>query len=356
MDKYQKPLQTANVPGLFGVFDGCRPEVARAIGRVYRDWAPYSNKGGRYRLAALFNEHVAPAWLRYLQSIPGNSRAGKLLNSIHLICPRGPRGFRTLENVFVTLCRFTVGDPSVTDSMRVELNATQNSVISLLQSCQAKHPLSHGFGDVTRRKFACHEFCKFCGENTELFAAWSLPQNRRNAMSGLSGEFCKKHKKIKDGRQNPAYQRAYRNHERFSSVLRSLNAQYQRQTYQRRKTSGPIPSNFYSLVAADLDPSKLEFSPICFPDGYIVEDPDFEEWEYMDVSQIRNAARRIVDAGITEAWMKVIVLLHANRDSNQSEIAEKLGMSRQQLWGIVNSKKFQAIPKAFRFDKRRRAG
>lgn len=332
------------------IFKGCSPAIQDAIREVIEKWKPYSNHGGKFRLALLFNSIVEPAWSLYKEALPANSIAESFCQSLLMTCPRGRKGFIYLERAIWSLCRSLEGELGISHEQWKTLIATLESLRALSMVCSGKTPIRTRYGDVTRRKSGCQEFCKFCGQPSELYDAYKINQITQASMAGLSGVFCANHKKNIGGKPNRQYLLAHRNHRRFEEVQRKLNEQTRYSISQSRKLNGPIASDFYSLVMAEIDPSPddqlVEQEP-----GMVFVNPTMEKWEYWNIRYIRNAARHIVDAGITDKGMGIIALLLSG--VSRTEVAKELGITRQSLWNKLHSKRFQSIPRAYRFDKKK---
>ena len=331
-------------------FDRCFPAIEAAVKAFLSQWGPYANEGGRLRLPTLFNALVEPAWRAYVNTLlPRLSPSVKLIRSVRLICLPGKSGFSNLEQIVKDHVRHAIADRNLSDEQTCVFVATANTIMAALRMCAEKQPKRISFGYDSRRKAGGREFCAFCGVQTELFAAVnSLNKGEVRSMVGLSKEYCSTHKKRnQDGKQNPAYLKAFRDRDRFNEVLRKLDAHNRFEVYLKRKKSGPLSSNFYSLVMAQIDREED-----CLPDSTLVPgspDPDFEPWEYVDVAQMRNTAREIVDLGITDRDMEIIGLLHGG--GSMPEIARRLNITQQSLRSTISSRRFRRIPARFRYDK-----
>jgi len=335
----------------FEAWDGCFPAVADAVKAVHKclDRKPKGRK--KTQLATLFTQMMAPAWVTYAETIPAHSISGKVCRSLWLKCPTGTNGFARLDNLVKSIARIVVKDHTVTDDQRNICLATIDTLRDLLQFCDVRAQTKYKYIDPTKRQDGLQELCRFCDKHTELVAARISLKNAQYMNLQLSGQFCAIHKRrLQGGEQNPAYRRELRRHARFKEVLKRLQAHNQLGMYLERKKCGPVVSDFYSLLMAEIDPVD-DVLPFDLAEPLFCHDPDLASWEYADISLLRKTAREIVELGITENWMKIIAFKHAGL--SDSEVARQLGITRQALWSTINSKGFGLIPKRFRFDKRK---
>lgn len=335
------------------VVEGCAPVIRRAIKELYESWGSYSNGKGPYRLNVLFNQLMEPAWQSFVRSLPPQSITRRLCRSIILHVDSDGVTFQSLERVVQELCRTMDACTAIDESNGVRTLATLDSVRTLLQLCDAKQPQRLNIRGLRRSKASCAMLCRFCGHYTELYEARAVSKTDEELDARLSGQFCKKHKKRnKKGTQNKAYIAASRRIDRFNEVLRKLKRQVEPHMY-RKHQNGTDLSDFYSLVIAEIAPVKDENEPITWPQGVTVttRDADFKPWEYWDTRLLRDTACWIVESGITERLMEIITRLRSGYP--HAEIARQLRISRQQLWGILRSKRFKAIPLSYRFDRKK---
>jgi hypothetical protein len=336
------------------IVGGCFPAIEHAVKAVQRAWDPYCKTGGEFRLANLFNDLVEPAWRSYVETIPPSTFAGKVSRNMRMHAPHGSAGFRTLEGALRTQARLVLNDSGFAADGKVVYCATIDTLINLILACDAKPPKKRNILDGIRRRRTGDEFCKFCGEHTELHAATSPDAGAWIPLAGLSDEFCARHKKgyevsgDSQKKQNADYFNAKRTYGRFLTVLSNLN----RQSRLYKGTSGSSArgstDRFYALVIGSLEariktnpPPTLHFRCDC-------GDPNCSEWDYVDMGLLRNCARQIVDAGIKDRWMQIIAFKHDG--ITDAELARGLGLTMHELKSTLMAKRFRQIPKEFRFD------
>jgi hypothetical protein len=330
-------------------WEGCFPAVERAATAVQVGWEKNPKSGEKRQLAAVFTKRMQPAWRSYVRTLPKASALGSVCRSLRMVCPPGPHGFKRLDELVKLLVRIADADGAISKPQCAIFIATIDRLRDLLQLFDVRAQTRGRYGDDFHCRDGFEEWCRFCGKHTELHEALSKGKRPYPRLSGL---FCEAHKRrLQNGEQNPAYRQAVRSEARFEEVLKGLHRQAQLGSYLNRKKHGPVESDFYSQLMADIDPDEGAFTvdlavPMVWKTSLLAS------WEILDISQLRNTAREIVDYGITEKRMQIIALRRSGL--GDSEVALRLKMSPQALASAIDSIAFRQIPKRFRSDLRKR--
>jgi DNA-binding CsgD family transcriptional regulator len=336
----------------------CAPQIRDAIAIFRSRWTSYSDCGGRKRLGNLVQEVVEPAWRSYVASLPVRATETAFCKSFEFRRPAGKRGFfllgQKLRDLYNNLGLFN--DLSMLH--RQVLFDTLDTLLRLTADCENKRPLERSAGELSRRRNGWHQTCVFCGTSTELEASLRGSKIRKNeSKSGLSGRFCKRHRPMnRDGTWNSAYRVAVRHRKKFEDEVLRLSRQHSRH---------PLPGPSKDLIPATIFAAKVAQDLNSFGDERLdvryaaarrlinqkmtdnMKDPNFFRISEHDA---RHAARVFVDSKITDRKKELIIYLEAGL--SQSEISRRFGISRQAVSKMINSRSFEEIPKAYRFDKR----
>lgn len=208
--------------------------------------------------------------------------------------------------------------------------ATLESLSELVENCSNKRPKKSsqekGVNLNSQRK---QGFCDFCGSLTELAVFMETVAAKQindvelqdHQKLELSHQYCSEHRpRLTTGEWNPLYRKAKRSFQQFNIELARLNRQC-------AKRSTPQAASGDSLV-----------------DSYTYHYMLRQNLQPADIAELRDLARQIIDAKLTDRKKQILALQHAG--CNQSEIAQQLGIARQAV-----SKTLAAIPMEFQLKK-----
>lgn len=307
------------------IWEGCEPEVHRAIEQLKDRWGPYSLASKRYHILRLIREVVDPVIVTYVKTlptryssyIPGISGGMSFSEIIRLVgCDTMVRFQRQLLHHFV----ITIDRQDTEDRHFI---ATAESLIDLVWDCACKQPKKTiATAGVNLNDQRRHGFCELCGELTEFTAFIETIrkeqvhdaelENRKKLE--LSHQFCPKHRPIlANGDRNTAYRQAKRSIEQFKCELGRLQRQCVARAKPKAKSGDPLVDRYfhYYLLAQTIQPA--------------------------DKAELRNQARLMVDYKLSDRKKQILVL--QKEGFMQSGIAHMLGISRQAV-----SKALATIP------------
>jgi|GEM_PF-781585 hypothetical protein len=312
------------------ILEECAPLIADAVNEFSNRWGPYSTKSRTRSLFSLYDKLIEPAWRGYLDSLPTSHQGRIAFANLSLSLIARANGFDELRKAISRTAKYN--DPIYSDPIFV---ATIDTIRYLAISCWSKRPkkLNEDLKDG-RNDRKPDEFCRFCGENTELFARYrdehkpGYKPDIEGAIQ-LSAKYCKDHRpKIvinNEGKlveiRNSKYVSASRN-------LVAFNTEISRLTWQRASLSEP------HAKSGDPDVDQFYLQLISQNETYL-----------NDESVLRNEARRLVDNRIDDT-KKRIIMLHKN-GLTLIEIANLVGMKSRQAVGKALASK---IPVEYRFD------
>lgn len=319
------------------VWEGCDPAVAEAIGQFQDRWRPYSASSRRYPIVRLIEELIDPAVAaytatlsqRYLGHVPGAGTGVSLSGIIRLVgLDAMVRVQRQLLRQFVkTMDRQTVKDQRFV--------ATLETLIELVWDCACKRPAKSRVRTTRLNGERRQGFCRFCGSLTEL-ALYAEGNDTPKANDPeeelrLSSQYCLDHRpRLPNGAWNPAYRQARRSVDQFDLELARLNRQCAKRSSTKAAASGDelVDSYFYQyFLGQTIQPA--------------------------DKAELRNLARLMVEAKLSDAKKKMLVLQLSGL--NQPEIAKKLpGSEQQPLTRQAVSKALASIPALFHLKKRKK--
>ncbi len=359
------------------VWDGCDPELARALDLFNRRWGPYSIEARRrYSIFQLLREVIDPAWVDLQKRFPALRKEMMSLawNRLERRCivikkhggeiqeQRGQRavpmltsnpikvdgvsaiseiahsrGFADLEVFFIELTKILNGCPgapsmSCFDSLR-ELALACRSKNALQRFPSQTYDGKVGLRELNIRRAHLRPFCKFCGKQPELTEYFDPNSNPKkddvNKYMRFSALYCARHKP-KDAPSDVAsitlvrsdYLKAKRSESQFGVELNYLTRQY-------LGPSGTSWAKSGNKMVDDYIRYYVEF--LCL-EGDVTE------------SQLRDEAQLLVDNSISDQ-KKEILMRSANGES-QFEIAVAIGLkSRQAI-----SKSMSKIRPRYKFD------
>ena len=206
--------------------------------------------------------------------------------------------------------------------------ATLETLLDLLRGCSRKapsRPTLHNEKQITRRinrrRIVGH--CRFCGAQAEITAVSQGTEIPLIDASGgkltLSTFYCSIHRpKLDENQVNPRYRSALHSLKQFELELKRLGRQAGQRNRVVAQSGHPATDRFYYryVIAYDLRGG--------------------------DVTELRQHARRLVDAKLTDRKKQILVL--ERELLNQSEVAKQLGIERQSV-----SKALGMISKQFRY-------
>jgi DNA-binding CsgD family transcriptional regulator len=316
-----------NEPAII-IWEGCDPAVSDAIGQFQGRWRPYSKYSRRYPIVRLIQDLVDPAVAayastlpaRYLGHIPGAGTGVALSEVVRLV---GLGAMVRLQRQLLRAFILTEDGQSPRDQRFI---ATLESLIELVWACARKRPKKTQVPGSSLNGRRLQEFCRFCGEPAELtlFASGDITPKANDPDDDLhlSNLYCVNHRpKLPGDVWNPAYRRARRAVAQFDLELARLRLQCaHRKEAQVRSGDELVDSYFlHYILGQTLQPA--------------------------DEAELRNQARLMVDAKLTDRKKQMLALQRAGL--NQSEIARKLGIERQAV-----SKALSTIPAMFLLNQR----
>lgn len=318
------------------IWDECDPHVAQAIEAFRERWKPYSLASRRYPILRLLEELIDPAVIQFSKQLPeqyaGHTVPGGYENLPFSECAR-KLGFDDLvrfqKECLRKLLRFTNGKSA--DDRRII--ATLESLIELAWSCAGKRPRKtrpaiDGVNLNARRKLG---FCRFCGNLTEFSTFIQSHQDAKGAVVieidklRLSHQYCTEHRpKLISGEWNPAYKQAERSYSQFELELARLYKQCAKRAFPQVGSGNVLVDEYihhYFLFNTLLGPA--------------------------DHAELRTLARKMVDFGLSDRKKEILALI--SQGLNQSDVAKRLGVSRQSV-----SKALGTIPVIFHLEKQKK--
>lgn len=299
------------------VWQGCAPEVAKAIEAFSARMGPYSARSRLYPIWQLLREVIDPALRNYAKSLAADDP----LLSVPGIGTK--EGFSDIArahgfDLLARLMRMQLRGEVITNQAGEKGAATLESLVELAVCCAGKQPakLKAG-GHETRNARNWRPFCELCGEATE-FGAWlaneALPTRERKPIEFAvrpSVRYCAAHS-AKAGLNNLVHKQAMRSKAWFEEEVRRLRRQVSSVSRLRAESGNPLVDMYVMRYVAHRS---------LYPD---------------EVQVLRNIARQWVDSGLTDR-KKELLVLHAEGLS-RTAIAGRLGVSRQAV-----SKLFKTI-------------
>ncbi|MBT9383860.1 hypothetical protein KM176_08330 [Pseudooceanicola sp. CBS1P-1] len=323
---------------VISIWDGCDPKLASAVAELQRGWGPFSAAKGTaniWHLDRLLEDLIDPAVAALVASSPIISRRfilgawdGKAFSEA--LAELGSyRAAAKAQHLLLKSLVTRSGEGTEPDR---ELIATLETLVDLLRACAWKppeRPVVQGEGLAARRlnRRRYTGYCRFCGALAEFSeisegvmpAALSDPEEKLK----FSTYYCSAHRpQLRDElkaawRVNPAYRRAMRSLEWFDQELKRLSRQAGVRRMVLAQTGDPLTDCYYHRY---------------------VEENDLRAG---DEAELRQHARRLVDARMTDRKKQILILERAH--FSHAEIAERLGVERQAV-----SKALKTIPKGFR--------
>ncbi|WP_348679771.1 LuxR family transcriptional regulator [Alcanivorax profundi] len=303
------------------IVPGCNPIISAAIENLQDRWRQYSNRSKSKPLAGLLEEIIDPALSEYAKKIPrnylpyilGSGQDGPLSE----IFRTKPVGAELAQRNLIREFENASSNPAFSNPAFV---ATLETLVELLWACsdkRARHTKVRGLNGQRRAQ----EFCRFCGKPSELAAyaagSDSVDIYHKSTTLQLSSTHCHEHRvKLPTGKWNPAYKSA-------SMSVAKFDLELDRLTRQSRNYETPSASSGDPLV-----------------DQYIYQYVHRFGFRPGDKAEMRNHARGIVDAKLSDHKKRVLVL--QQQGLNQSNIATILNVSRQSV-----SKSLASTPEKF---------
>ncbi|XSS62823.1 LuxR family transcriptional regulator [Pseudomonas sp. B11] len=306
------------------VWPNCSPIMEAAVRDLVATWRPYSSSARRFPIRRLIEQLIDPAiallcvdgvFQRYMLGAPGTTALSSLISSIHY---KGAiQAQRVLIRQYMSATRLTEGQSS-------EVIGTLETLVEVIGACGRKRPARSrcAVEGVTQNAQRNRDFCEVCGQPSELARLintgdWPESDDVDYALH-LSNRYCASHRpRHADGTWNPQYQRAKRSKTIFNLELSRLT----KQSAQRS------PSPNHDTPTAELFAFHITHS---------------KDLTAADEGALREQARSIIDARLTDAKKQMLILKASGL--NQSEIARRMGISRQAV-----SKALGSIPSSFQF-------
>lgn len=301
------------------IWEGCDATVSEAIKQFGDRWSAYSTASKRYPITRLVEELIDPTVAAYAKEIPARYQGhipgagtGVAFSAIMKLVgfPAMIRLQRQLLRAFV----LTHDQQSKKDRCFI---GTLETLIELVMACKRKKPSSEDVGGLNSQRLK--GFCRFCGSQAEL-ASFATGEGQRDPDEHLrlSNLYCTTHRpKTHDGSWNPAYRQAKRAVAQFDLELARLSRQCAIRAEPKAKSGDE------------------------FVDAYIFRYMLSRTLHLADEAELRNLARLMVDAKLTDRRKQILVLQKLG--FNQSEIARRLEIERQAV-----SKALRSIPDCFR--------
>lgn len=306
----------------------CAPGLASAISAFEVEWGPYSAASKRFSIYRLVELHIDEAWFNYVNALPQGALFRELWGDQPVSKIARAKGFKGVDELLAKLFNWSSllasPQPSAVGSVGESLNSFRDTLETMREfskACAAKRPKRQALGPLNGMRRS-RELCELCGNRTELQRyrdgePW--PQDGEESLR-LSSRYCSGHRpRFLDDSWNPAYRRATLSRQQF-------NEETLRLTRQSAALASPKAQSGDATV--DLFYLKLT-RKCCF---YADEE-----------SAIRNEARALVDAGMTDRKKRFVVQLAQGLP--QAEIARQAGLDRQAVWRDIRS-----VPVAYRFD------
>ncbi|WP_313296187.1 LuxR family transcriptional regulator [Diaphorobacter sp.] len=304
------------------IWEGCDPDISKAIERFQDRWHPYSTASRRYPIVRLIQEVIDPAIASYMEALPVRyssfvSGVGAGINfseTISLV------GFDAMVRLQRQLLRHFVKTVDKQDSRDQRFVATIESLTSLVWDCACKRPKKSTTTGVNLNAQRKHGFCELCGELTEFADFMAAASNRQvydielqdRKRLELSHQYCVKHRPIlANGSRNPAYRQAKRSLAQFDLELARLNRQCAKRATPQAASGDPLVDRYFYhyMLGQTVQPA--------------------------DRGELRNQARLMVDSKLSDRKKQILILQWSGL--NQSEIAQKLGIERQAVSKALKS-------------------
>ena len=342
----------------------CTPKISSAISEFYDRWKAYSAKSQKRNIFSLLDICIQPKWESYIRRLP-------LLHPVRIAFTDQKLSLIARQSGFNGL------DEKIRRSIRWEnhrvLNATLETLRHLAQACEFKKPrklednLHSGRSDRNPT-----EYCRYCGNNTELFNSikrkefdkkyvlepskhkhtkykepklgYDPDQKRLDQKTPrLSAKYCWDHRQKyleldQKGRpkRNPDYLYALKNKERFELELKRLKRQY-------RWFHEPYDQSAIDLYPEPPKPDRDINEFYFYVTKPIAAYATYENEE----SVLRNTARKLVDERVDDTKKRIIMM--RARGLNLTEIANLIGMKSPQA--VSQALKRVELDSGYRFDK-----
>lgn len=306
------------------VWPNCSPIMEAAVRELVANWRPYSSSARRFPIRRLIERLIDPAiallcvdavFQRYMLGAPGTTALSDLMHSTHY--KGAMQAQRVLIRQYMSATRHT-GEQSR------EVIGTLETLVEVIGACGRKRPARSRctVEGVTQNAQRNRDFCEVCGQPSELAhlintGDWPESADTDYALH-LSNRYCASHRpRHVDGTWNPQYQRAKRSKNLFNLELARLTKQSAQRTLSPK----------HDIPAAELFAFHITHS-----NGLTAADE----------GALREQARLMIDARLTDAKKQMLILRASGL--NQSEIARRMGISRQAV-----SKALGSIPSSFQF-------
>jgi DNA-binding CsgD family transcriptional regulator len=320
------------------IHEGCDPRVAGAIRKFANRLDKYSSRSRRYSIYTLLSETIDGAWRDYIASLPDEYEGKACCRTQILSLMAEQNGFSSFHSTFTFIARWArlsnaiastenngptdhllVASKSDLNAIHEKFEATVSSLRELASTAELKKPRRISAGRLNARRLK--RYCELCGNPPELAAVISgvvWPQDNPNGKANLSSRYCSSHRpKHHDGSWNPAYRRARRNKEKFEGeVVRVEHHTSNVPSISAAKSKGLEDPFLWALMRA-------------------------QDLHLFEGNRLRNIARLLVDSRINLRRKQMVMFLAEG--FSQSDIARRLGISRQAVSKTVSSKSFMKV-------------
>lgn len=305
------------------IWKNCDSFISKEILRFESLWHPYSISSRRYPLIGLVEKIIDPALKKYLDRIPKKYS--------HFTYPKGfssrirAVGFDEMVLLQRHLLRHFVLTEDTCNATDLQFIGSIESLISLMWDCACKRSQRSTIISGTKlNQNRRIDFCMFCGELSELAAL--VKKTNTNQINDfdfdahkkleLSHTYCTAHRpKFTNGHWNPNYKKSKRTLAQFELELQRIIKQCaNRSKPDIAATGSPLVDRYffqYFSIHQTLEPANK--------------------------AELRNLARLMVDSKFSDRKKQMLALQISG--CTQSEIARKLGISRQAV-----SKAIESIP------------
>lgn len=302
------------------VWEGCDSGIDAAVRKLQEEWRPYSMASRSKRIDRLIQQVIDPAVAAYAATLPPDllhflPGAGSGLSFSDICRLVGLNDAARLQR---QLLRQFVSSHGVKTDQGRRFVATLETLLALTRACARKPPLTSRANGKQVDRDRIQDFCRYCGSPTELaaYANGRLESDPDETLQ-FSSQYCSLHRpKLPDGGWNPEHQRARRSAAQFDAELERL-------TRQAGNWREPCAGSGDWLVD-------------CYLHHYVLK----HRLRYGDTSELRDHARRMTDARLTDRKKQIVMLLRYGM--SQSDAASVLGIQRQAV-----SKASASIPSVF---------
>lgn len=331
------------------VHEGCDKRVAAGAKEFYSQCAPYSMQSRRYPIVRLVESVMDEPWRAYVLNLPDRFPGKRICKDwVPSKLARTMSLKRVEDLIIVTVsivdkcrpynferkcadARDLCSEKTKASALFDEFSATLSTIREIAFSCKMKKSAKTAIGKLNARRK--RPFCAFCSEPTELVstlaklasakAKGDLSEFSPDERLSFSSKYCLNHKpKLLDNTWNPAYKQARRSRDAYISLVRQIECH-----------TANVPD--FSFPESEGIGSRLLWFLARYQNLYLD-----------DETQIRKIARTLTDFRIRGRKENIIFMLLGGM--TQSEVARKLGISRQAVCKVANSEAFDKVAQLFK--------